>query len=341
MGINLNVLFEKEEIQVKDLAGKKVAIDAFNALYQFISVIRQYNGNPLMDSKGNFTSHLSGVFYRTINLMKMGIKPCYVFDGKPPEFKGKTVENRIKIRVKAKEEYEKALKEKDFEMARKKAMQSSRLTKEMINESKELLTYMGIPVIQAPCEGEAQASYMANKGDVYACVSQDFDSLLFDAPILIRNLNITGRRKLPNRDFYTQILPQKIILTKELTRLGLTQDQLIMLGILVGTDFNPKGVYGIGPKKAYKLVKEKKTFEEVFNSVEWKFDISPKDIFDFFKTPPIIKDYELKWKDFDKEKIIGLLCDKHEFSRSRVENALNRLKEVNNSFNQLNLDKFF
>ncbi len=340
MGVALRPLFNPIEIDISALEGKKLAIDSYNLLYQFLTTIRQRDGTPLKDSEGRITSHLSGLFYRTMNLMKSGIRPCFVFDGKPPSFKNETISSRINAKEIAKKEYKKALEEGNYDLAKTKAMQSAELTKEMVEEAKQLIEYMGLPIVQAPSEGEAQAAYMCNNGDVYASVSQDYDSLLFGAPILVRNLSISGRRKLPGRNLYTQISPEKIVLEEELNRLGLFREQLVMVGILVGTDYNPKGVFGIGPKKAYKLVKEKKEFDKVFSSVDWNFDISPKEIFDFFMNPPIKKEYSLKWKPPNSAKIIELLCEVHGFSRTRVENALGRLVKVKKKEGQTTLDRF-
>lgn len=341
MGVYLKGLIESKKIELKDLKGKAVAIDAYNALYQFISTIRQYDGSSLVDSKGNITSHLSGLFYRTLNLMKEGIKVCYVFDGKPPVFKTQTVNERINIRNKAKEEYLQALSEGDFKRAKSKSMQSAALTKEMIKEAKELITALGLPFIDALSEGEAQASFMANNNDVYCCVSQDYDSLLFKAPLLVRNLNITGKRKIPGKNLYTTIYPEIIDLKSELKRLNITHEQLIMIAILIGTDYNPKGIKGLGPKKAYKLVIEEKSFNNVFSKVNWNFNVSPKEIFDFFINPPIKKDYELKFISPDYDKLIELLCKKHDFSESRINNSINQLKELNKAKNQKGLNHFF
>jgi len=341
MGVNLKGLLMPKKIELKDLKGKKVAIDAYNALYQFISTIRQYDGSSLVDSKGRVTSHLSGLFYRTINLLKEGIQPCFVFDGKAPSFKNQTISDRMNIRSRAKEEYEQALAEEDYEKAKSKSMQSAVLTKEMINESKELLDALGIPWIDALSEGEAQAAYMVNKNEVYASVSQDYDSLLFGAPLLVRNLNITGKRKIPGKNLYTTIYPEIIELKEELKRLKLTREQLIMVAILVGTDYNPKGVLGLGPKKAYKLVSEKKEFDSVFSSVEWTFDIKPKEIFDFFINPPVLKDYELKYKAVNDEKVINILCAEHDFSKTRIEATLASVAELFKKKSQTGLDKFF
>ncbi|PJA22445.1 flap endonuclease-1, partial [archaeon CG_4_10_14_0_2_um_filter_Archaea_38_6] len=337
MGVPFKDLVHSEEISIKDLAGKKIAVDAHNTLYQFVSTIRQYDGSPLADSKGRITSHLSGLFYRTTKIMSDGVKPCFVFDGKPPVFKNNTVSTRRNAREKAREEYEQALKVEDYETARSKSMQMARLTPEMIEESKKLLKFIGVPVIQAPCEGEAQASHMCRNGDVFACVSQDYDSLLFKSPVLVRNLNITGKRKIPYRNAYVNISPEMIVLKKELERLGLSQEQLIMLAILVGTDYNPKGIFGIGPKTAYKRVKELKTFNKIFAGIEWSFDVSPKEIFDLFMNHPVTDDYSLKWEEPDDKALIKLLCSEHEFGEDRVVNALKRVRDFNKSKSQTGL----
>ncbi len=341
MGVSLGELVNPVEIGLDILARKKIAVDALNVIYQFLGSIRQYNGTPLMDSQGRITSHLSGLFYRTFKLMNKDIKPCFVFDGKPPSFKSKTIQSRIESRKKARKEYKRALRNGNIKKARMKAGQSSKLTDEMIKESKELLEYMGVPVVQAPSEGEAQAVRMVKNKDVYACATQDYDSLLFGCPVLIRNLNITGKRKVPGKDEYIDIGPEKLVLKDVLNELGLYHDQLIMMGILIGTDFNPGGVYGIGPKRAYDLVKESGgNFDLVFKNVEWDFNINPKKIFDFFKNPKITNNYNLKWKHFDEEKIRELLCEKHGFSAKRVNNALERGRQALKKRSQTGLDKF-
>ncbi len=341
MGVNLKVLLEPKRIELHDLKGKKVAIDAYNALYQFLSTIRQYDGSPLSDSKGNITSHLSGLFYRTINLLKEGVIPCYVFDGKPPSFKNQTISERMNIRSRAKEEYEAALAEGDYDKAKSKSMQSAVLTKEMVIEAKELLDALGVPYIDAPSEGEAQAANMSKSGLVYASVSQDYDSLLFGAPFLVRNLNITGKRKIPGKNLYTTIYPEIITLKDELARLKITREQLIMIAILIGTDYNPKGVEGLGPKKAYKLVLEKQGFDEVFSSVTWVFDIKPKEIFGFFLNPPVVDKIDLKFDKINPEKLFDILCKNHEFAKSRVESAIKQIEDASLKKSQTGLDKFF
>ena len=198
MGVDFSDIVEKQKTELEFLTGRRIAFDAFNNLYQFLSIIRQADGTPLMDSTGKVTSHLSGLFYRTIKLVEIGIKPVFVFDGESPELKTKTKQQRREVRENSQKKWDEALSRGDTAEARKYAMGSSRLDSQMIDDSKKLLSLMGIPVVQAPSEGESQAAYLASTGKVWGVGSQDFDSLLFGAPILLRNVTITGRRKVPN-----------------------------------------------------------------------------------------------------------------------------------------------
>ena len=341
MGVDISGIVEFKQIELSRLALKKIGVDAFNTLYQFLSIIRQIDGSPLMDSKGRVTSHLSGIFYRTINMLKAGIKPCFVFDGKAPVFKKKTQELRNEIKEKALAEYEKAIEAGDLKKAFSKASQTSRLTSEMIESSKKLLEHMGLPVIQAPSEGEAQASFMAQKNEFFAVGSQDFDSLLFGAPRLVRNLALSGKRKLPGKQVFVKVEPEIIELNDVLTSLGLTHEQLIILGILTGTDYNPGGVKGIGPKKALKLVLDKKNFDAVFREISWDFDVSPEQIFELFKNPDVLKDYSApEWKPMDIEKVKKMLCDEYEFSEERIDSAYKKFLEEKKSGSQMSLAGF-
>ena len=242
MGVAIGELVPKKEISFDDLNHKKVAIDALNSLYQFLVKIRQPDGTPLKDSNGNVTSHLTGLFSRTTNLIENGIKPVFVFDGRPPDLKGKTLEKRSEIRSEAYEKWQRALKEDRIEDARKYAQSALKLTKEMKEESKELLSHMGIPVIEAPSEGEAQAAYMNKKGDVWAVVSQDYDSILFGATRLVRNLTVSKRKKIPKTGLYTEIKPEIIYSHELFDSLNITREQLIWVAMMTGTDYNPKGI---------------------------------------------------------------------------------------------------
>src|SRR5437867_118312 len=260
MGINLADIVSSEPRTLEDFAGKILAIDAFNTLYQFLAIIRQPDGTPLMDRQGRVTSHLSGLIYRLSNFVEAGIKPVFVFDGEPPRLKARTIQSRGDIKRKAEREWREAVEIGDLATARTKAMQTSRLTGEMIDQSKRLLELLGIPWIQAPAEGEAQASAMAKSGVAHAAASQDFDSLLFGSPRLVKNLAISGRRKLPRKEVYVDVQPEEISLEATLSNLGITREQLVDMGLLIGTDFN-EGVKGIGPKKALALIKKHGSLE--------------------------------------------------------------------------------
>ncbi len=198
MGIKFTGLVPRKEISFDDLRGKKIAIDASNMLYQFLSSIRQQDGTPLMDSNGNVTSHLMGIFSRLTNLMNRDIKLAVVFDGKPPLLKLKEQEEREHRKRVAEVKMQQALEEEDEEEAYKYAKQTSRLNRVMVEESKELVSALGMPVIQAPSEAEAQAAFICEKGDVWAVASSDMDCLVYGAPRMIPNLTLSQKRKLPS-----------------------------------------------------------------------------------------------------------------------------------------------
>src|SRR3989344_777458 len=301
MGLNIKDIIPRKEIQISDLAGKTVCVDAYNMLYQFLSTIRQPDGTPLMDNKKRVTSHLSGIFYRNTNLLSEGIRLVYVFDGKPPEQKGGTHKIRQGSRENAKEKYEEAKDMEDIEGMRRYSSQMIRLDYEMIKESKELLQAMGIAVVQAPGEGEAEASYLNRiNNEVFATVSQDYDCLLFGAPKLIRNLGLARKRK--TFSGWVEINPELIELEKVLTFLEIDLDQLICIGILVGTDYNPKGIPGVGQKRALEIVKKYKQPVLIFKSVEEQLMSLPEkdrfnwqEIFELFHKPKVTNaDFEFK-----------------------------------------------
>jgi len=335
MGVNISQLVEANELEIEDLAGKKIAIDAFNWIYQFLSIIRQADGEPLKDSHGHVTSHLSGLFYRTTKLLESRIRPIYVFDGEPPHFKAEETAKRREIREEAHREWKAALERGDIIEARKQAQRAVTITEEILDDSKDLLEAMGIPVVQAPSEGEALAAMMVKNKDAFAVATQDFDSLLFGSPRLVRNLSITGKKR--RGEGYITVKPEMIILDEVLKRLNITQNQLIIVGILVGTDYNPGGVPGYGPKKALELVKEKKTLNEVFSGLEWSFAAEPEEIYEFFKSP-FPAEYEIRFGELDEKKVKHILCNKHDFSEERIESAL---KKIETAAGQKSLDKWF
>ena len=292
------------------------AIDANNALYQFLTIIRQPDGTPLMDGRGRITSHLSGILFRMANFLEKGIKPVFVFDGKPDDLKMATIDKRRKVRDTAGERWKEALERGDEAEAYKQARSSTRVDETIIGTSKELLRLMGIPIVQAPGEGEAQASYMVIKGDARYVVSQDYDTLLFGAPTLVRNLTVSGKRKIRGRQI--TVSPERIVLADFLGGLKISREQLIQIGILVGTDFNA-GVEGVGAKTGLKLV-QKGEFESKLKEKIPDFDPAP--VIDMFLHPPVTDDYALAAGHPDPEGIRKMLCDGYDFSEERVNKAM-------------------
>jgi flap endonuclease-1 len=310
------------------LSGKSIAIDAYNALYQFLAIIRQPDGTPLKDATGRVTSHLSGLLYRTSNLVELGIRPIYVFDGKPPALKEVEIQRRVKIKRDAQVRYEKALKEGKMEEARMYAQVTSHLKDYMADDSKKLLDLMGIPWIQAPSEGEAQAAYVAKRGDADFCASQDYDSLLFGAPKLVRNVTISGRRKLPSKNITIEVIPEIVELERVLNECGITYEQLVDVGILIGTDFNPDGIGGLGPKTALKLVKEHGNIENALPHIKnAEFPAEPQRIREIFLNPKVTDDYRIEWKEADAEGVVNFICRERDFSEDRVRKALQKMQE--------------
>jgi flap endonuclease-1 len=324
MGVDLGDLLLRKKIQIKDLSGRWVAIDAFNTLYQFLSIIRQKDGMPLMDGQGRVTSHLSGLLYRTANLIEAGVKVAFVFDGEPPSFKAETLAERSEARERAASAWEEARAAgKD---GFKYAQAASRINSEILQDGRRLISAMGLPVIQAPSEGEAQAAHMAARGDVELVGSQDYDSLLFGAPQVVRNLTITGKRKLPRKNIYVDVEPEIIRLEEGLARLGISRKQLVEIGIMCGTDYN-SGLTRVGPKTALKLIREKKDLEAILSQQEEKIE-SFSEIREFFLHPDVTDDYEIKMKKPRGDEIISFLVEERDFDQVRVEKTAGRLEEA-------------
>ena len=328
LGVNLRSLVPKTTVRFNSLSGKSIAIDAYNALYQFLAIIRQPDGTPLKDHTGKITSHLSGLLYRTGNLVGIGIKPIYVFDGVPPALKEVEIKRRMRVKEEATIKYEKALAEGKIEKARIYAQATSHLKDYMADDSKRLLNLMGVPWIQAPSEGEAQAGYLVKQRDADYCASQDYDSLLFGAPHLLRNVTISGRRKLPRKNVYIEVQPETVELNIVLKELNITYEQLIDVGILVGTDFNPEGVKGVGPKTALKLIQQHGTIENVIPTLkETQFPVEPQRIREIFLRPKVTDNYKLAWKTPDVDGAVDFLCREKDFSEERVQKALTKMTE--------------
>jgi flap endonuclease-1 len=324
LGVDFKDLVPKTPIKLEDLSGKIIAIDAYNAIYQFLSIIRQPDGTPLKDSAGHITSHLSGLFYRTSNLVEMGLKPIYVFDGIPPTLKAAEIERRKQVKIQAITSYEKAAAKGDTEKMRIFAQAATSMKDYMQEDSRELLEMMGLPWINAPSEGEAQAAHLTKKGEADYCASQDYDSLLFGAPRMLRNITISGRRKRGNA--YIEVVPEVMELSKTLSGTGLTYEQLIDVGILIGTDFNPDGIKGLGPKTALKLIKQHGSLENALPYIKnASFPVEPNCIRQVFLHPEVTDNYKLKWCEPNVEGVVDLMVRQKEFSEDRIRKSLDKM----------------
>jgi flap endonuclease-1 len=324
MGVLLTPIAVKDAVGLADLRGKQLAVDANGELYQFLALIRLPDGTPLKDSQGRITSHLSGLFYRTTRLIAdFGMKVVFVFDGRPPVEKAAEITRRRAVRERYEEEAAEARRAGDLARAYSKSTMTSRLTPEMITSAKQLLQLMGLPVVQAPSEAEAQAAHMAQRGDVWAAASKDYDALLFGAPRLVRFLTISGREFLPTQGTFRPITPELIDLPRMLAALGITRAQLIDLGLLVGTDFHP-GVKGIGPKKALALVQRHGAIEHMPSKIRDAFDVDLNRLRQIFLEPEVRDDYRVESKRCDVDSVVRFLCDEHAFGRERVMAALER-----------------
>jgi len=327
MGLDLKPLVTAAPLKLPELSGKVVAIDAYNTIYQFLSSIRGPTGEPLANSRGEITSHLSGLFYRNANLLMENIKPVYVFDGKANDLKMPEIERRGKIKREATEKYQLAMEEGRIEDARKYGTRTSVLTDKMVEESKKLLSHLGIPFIQAPSDGEATAAYLTKRDLAYAAASQDYDSILFGAKKLVRNMAISGKRKVPNRNVYVDVEPEIFEHDKVLQEVGLTHEQLVDVGILIGTDFNPGGFSGIGPKTALKLIKENGRLENVEKVKHLLPEVPYQEIRKIFLDPKFPQVDKIEFGEVSREKVLDFLCVDKSFSADRVSGTLDKLQK--------------
>ena len=340
MGLDLKPLVKSSPIMISELSGKVIAIDAYNTIYQFLATIRGITGELLTNNNGEVTSHLSGLFYRNINLLAEDIKLIYIFDGKPSPLKSKEIDRRRQVKQDALNKYQEAITAGRFEDARKYGQATSVLTDKMVEESKMILTLLGIPYIQAPSEGEAAAAQLTQSNIAFACASQDYDSLLFGAKRLIRNLAISGKRKVPNRNVYVDIEPEIIEQEQFLNETGLNLEQLVDIGILIGTDFNPGGIPGIGPKTALKLVREHNKLEKIEKIEASLANIPYKEIREVFLKQEAPKINGIEFNEINYDALVNFLCIEKNFSVARVNTSLDKVKKSITNRNQ-SLEKWF
>jgi flap endonuclease-1 len=328
LGCNLRPIIVRKEIRLEDLHGRTLAVDANNMLYQFLSLIRAPDGISLKDPQGRTTSHLAGLLFRSTRLMlDYSLRFVFVFDGQPHPLKARVLAERRAAREKARVEWYEALRKHDLRTAWSKAVMMSKLDQPMIDDAKRLLSLMGVPYVQAPGEGEAQAAFIALRGDVWAASSRDYDSLLFGSPRLVRYLTISGREFLPSKGISRPLKPELIELASFLGHHTITREQLVDLAIMIGTDLN-EGIRGIGPKTALKLVKQHGSLENLPENLRQKLPTDLESLRNIFLHPNVKLDYSTSQQSMDEERLFNFLCDERGFSRERVKIAVERMKSL-------------
>ncbi len=321
LGVLLTPIILRKELELDDLRGKSFAVDGYIVLHEFLALIRDRTGTPLKDRDGNVTNHLVGLAFRTTRLIsEYGMSLVFVFDGKPPSLKMREIERRRKGRRKAEEEYREAVELGDLPTAFSKAVMTGGLTRGLVDDAKRLLDLLGIPWVQAPSEGEAQAAYMARQGHVWASNSKDYDSLLFGAPRLVRFLSINGREWLPSKGKARRVYPE-----------------LIDLGIMVGTDFND-GIKGVGPKTALKLVREHERLEDMPSDIRDRLPDTVDQIRELYLKPDVTDDYSVQQGVLREEELEAFLVGEKNFSVKRVQTLINRMRS---RAAQKSLNEFF
>jgi len=321
MGCNLRDLVSPEPIELGDLSGQRVAIDVFLNSYQFITSMTGPDGKPL-SFEGRPVAHLMGFLDRATVMISEGIDPVFVFDGKPHDLKRKTLDGRRERKIEAFSRWESAVDAGDMEAAKKLGPQTAEYTPEMVQETKELFDLMGVSWVEAPMEAEGAAAVMCSRGDVAAVASQDWDTLLYGSPVMVRNLTSHGTRR-----FGRVMSAERIVLSDTLESHGITREQLVDLGIMVGTDFHP-GIKGIGPKTGLKLMKKHGTMEAVAEARGFELPENLEGIRSLFMEHPVGDEPLPEAQRAVEEDLRSFLQEERGFSERRMERALNRLAEA-------------
>jgi flap endonuclease-1 len=324
----LTPILKRVQSSFKALYGKSFAVDASIELHQFLALIRKPDGSLFTDPEGRVTSHLIGMLTRTSRLVTdYKLRPVFVFDGRPNPLKRATIEARRKVQRKAQTEYVQAIAAKDYSRAWSKVVMTGGVTGAILADAKRLLSLMGIPWLEALEDGEAQASYMAAKGDVWAVGSKDYDCLLFGAPILARYLTLTGREYLPSKKTSRRLIPELVNLAENLETLGISREQLVDLALLVGTDFN-EGVMGIGPKKGLALIRKYGAAEKFPEEIRSELPDDLDKVRNIFLHPRVHENYSSRRERPNPDGIIEFLTEERAFSRDRVQKVADRLVQA-------------
>ncbi|BHF74533.1 Elongation of fatty acids protein 2 [Sparganum proliferum] len=306
-------------------------------MYQFLVAVRQ-EGNNLTNDAGESTSHIMGMFYRTIRMIENGLKPVYVFEGKPPNLKAGELAKRTERREESQRELSKAEELGDVEAIDKFSRRLVKVTPQHNEDCKTLLRLMGVPVVQAPGEAEAQCSVLAKAGKVYAVGTEDMDALAFGAPVLLRHLTFSEARKMPIQEFRLQTV---------LDSLNFSMDQFIDLCILLGCDYCDT-IRGVGPKKAVDLIQRLGSIEASLEAIDKaKYTVPEgwiyKQAANLFLNPEVTDPelIELKWTDPDEEGLVEFMCAKNGFNEERVRNAVKKIVKARSGTTQGRIDNFF
>ncbi|MDY6817199.1 MAG: flap endonuclease-1 [Halobacteriales archaeon] len=231
-------------LPLADLAGETVAVDAHNWLYKYLTTTVKFTDeSTYTTADGQEVANLIGIVQGLPKFLEHDITPVFVFDGVPTDLKADEIEERREAREQAQARLKDARERGDaVEIARLES-RTQRLTDVIHETTRGLLSRLDIPIVEAPAEGEAQAAYMARHDEsIDYAGSDDYDTLLFGAPLTLRQLTSAGD-------------PEVMDLAATLDAHDITWEQLVDVGILCGTDFN-EGVTGIGPKTALKLIDE-------------------------------------------------------------------------------------
>eukprot|EP00048_Salpingoeca_helianthica_P017004 m.235254 g.235254 ORF g.235254 m.235254 type:complete len:389 (-) comp19964_c0_seq1:23-1189(-) len=326
-----------KEGEITAYEGRKIAVDASMSIYQFLIAVRQ-NGDTLTNEEGETTSHLSGMFYRTIRMISSGLKPIYVFDGKPPVMKSGELAKRAERREAAEVELAKAQEAGDEEGVDKFSRRLVKATKQHSEDCKTLLTLMGVPYFEAPCEAEAQCAALVKAGKAFAVGTEDMDALTFGSSFVLRHLTFSEARKMPIKEF---------CLAKALTEMELTMEEFIDLCILLGCDYCDT-IRGIGPARAITLIKQHHSIEEILKHLDTKKYTVPenwayKEARELFVKPEIAdpESFEPKWTPPDVEGLVEFLSKKNGFLEERVRKGAEKLIKARTATPQTRLDSFF
>jgi flap endonuclease-1 len=334
MGVNLTPIIGRKPMSLESLRGKSFAVDANQMLYQFLALIRKPDGTFFTDAEGNVTSHLIGFAFRVTRLLcDYNMRFIFVFDGRPAQLKLRELDERRLRREKALAEWRLAVKEGRFAEAFSKAVSSTRLTAAMVEDTKTLLSAMGLPFVEAPSDAEAQAAFIVQRGEAYAVAGRDYDTLLYGSPRLVRNLAIRSTEFYPSKGYSKVLKPEFIEAGEALGRLGITREQLVDVAILVGTDFN-KGVRGVGPKKALQLVKSYGRIEEIPSSMLPEIPENYVEVRRVFLKPDVKEDYSIEHRGLNEERLVEFLHSEKGFSRERVVKLVERMRRFYRSIGE-------